>query len=114
MSFAASLPNGARVLLLTVAWIGLAVLKNMAVHELALAVTYYGVTAESIASVEGDRSFSVCETRNVRLPHLSPKGRARAARGQLEINSRVPSTLLWVRCAGVYRLCEGRLHDIHC
>jgi hypothetical protein len=33
------------------------------VHELALAVTYYGVTAESIASVTADKDFSVCETR---------------------------------------------------
>jgi hypothetical protein len=43
------------------------VLKNMAVHELALAVTYYGVTADNIASVDGDKAFSVCETRNVRI-----------------------------------------------
>ena len=34
-------------------------LKNMAVHELCLAVTYYGVTAANIASV--------------RPPHLSPR-----------------------------------------
>lgn len=48
-----------------------AVLKNMTVHELALAVTYYGVTADSIASVDGDEAFSVCETRNVCIPVLS-------------------------------------------
>jgi hypothetical protein len=50
-----------------------AVLKNMAVHELALAVTYYGVTAENISSVDGDKEFSICETRNVRIQlSLSP------------------------------------------
>ena len=38
-------------------------LKNMAVHELALAVTYYGVTAENIASVVADKDYSVCEER---------------------------------------------------
>ena len=48
-----------------------AVLKNMAVHELALAVTYYGVTAETIASVDGNKDFSVCETRNVSMFYIS-------------------------------------------
>lgn len=37
-------------------------LKNMAIHELALAVTFYGVTASNIASVEADKDFSVCKT----------------------------------------------------
>lgn len=37
-------------------------LKNMAIHELALAVTYYGVTVDSIASVEADKGFSSCKT----------------------------------------------------
>ena len=48
-----------------------AVLKNMAVHELALAVTFYGVTADSVVSVDGDKAFSVCETRNVRIRFLA-------------------------------------------
>ena len=38
-------------------------LKNMAVHELALAVTYYGATVDQVQSGEVDRNFSVCETR---------------------------------------------------
>jgi hypothetical protein len=38
-------------------------LKNMAVHELALAVTYYGATVDQVQSVKVDRNFSVCETR---------------------------------------------------
>lgn len=37
-------------------------LKNMAIHELALAVTFYGVTASNIESVEADKYFSVCKT----------------------------------------------------
>jgi len=37
-------------------------LKNMAIHELALAVTFYGVTASNIESVEADKDFSVCKT----------------------------------------------------
>lgn len=37
-------------------------LKNMAIHELALAVTFYGVTVDSIASVEADKVFSSCKT----------------------------------------------------
>ncbi|KAL3794744.1 hypothetical protein HJC23_012754 [Cyclotella cryptica] len=36
-------------------------LKNMAIHELALLVTYYGVTVENIASVEADMEFSSCK-----------------------------------------------------
>jgi len=38
-------------------------LKNMAVHELALLVTFYGVKLETIKSVSADKDFSVCETR---------------------------------------------------
>ena len=37
-------------------------LKNMAIHELALAVTYYGVTVDTIAAVEADKEFSSCKT----------------------------------------------------
>jgi len=37
-------------------------LKNMAVHELALLVTYYGVTAETIESVVADKEYSECLT----------------------------------------------------
>ena len=37
-------------------------LKNMAIHELALLVTYYGVTVDSVASVEADEEFSSCKT----------------------------------------------------
>ena len=37
-------------------------LKNMAIHELAILVTYYGVTVDSIASVEADKGFSSCQT----------------------------------------------------
>ena len=33
-------------------------LKNMAIHELAICVTYYGVTVDSIASVRADRDYS--------------------------------------------------------
>lgn len=33
-------------------------LKNMAVHELALLCTYYGVASDTIASVEADKDFS--------------------------------------------------------
>jgi len=36
-------------------------LKNMAIHELALLVTYYGVTVDSISSVEADKDFSICQ-----------------------------------------------------
>ena len=37
-------------------------LKNMAIHELALLVTFYGVTVETIASVTADKTFSSCKT----------------------------------------------------
>jgi len=37
-------------------------LKNMAIHELALLATYWGVTVDTIASVEPDRDFSRCLT----------------------------------------------------
>eukprot|EP00536_Pseudo-nitzschia_multiseries_P019151 jgi/Psemu1/265156/estExt_Genewise1Plus.C_39770001 len=37
-------------------------LKNMAIHELALAVTYYGVSVDSIASVTADREYSCMKT----------------------------------------------------
>lgn len=37
-------------------------LKNMAIHELALAVTFYGVSVDKIASVEADKDFSRCMT----------------------------------------------------
>jgi predicted dehydrogenase len=37
-------------------------LKNMAIHELAILVTYYGVTVETIASVQADQAFSSCQT----------------------------------------------------
>lgn len=37
-------------------------LKNMAIHELALAVTFYGVSVDTIASVEADRDYSICKT----------------------------------------------------
>lgn len=37
-------------------------LKNMAIHELALLVTYYGVTVDTISSVEADKVFSKCRT----------------------------------------------------
>jgi len=37
-------------------------LKNMAIHELALLATYYGVTVDNIASVEPDAEYSRCLT----------------------------------------------------
>jgi len=37
-------------------------LKNMAVHELALLTTYYGVRADNIASVVADKEYSECLT----------------------------------------------------
>ena len=37
-------------------------LKNMAIHELAILVTYYGVTVDTIASVEADKEYSSCQT----------------------------------------------------
>lgn len=39
-------------------------LKNMAVHELALLVTYYGVRADTLASVVPDKEYSRCLTLN--------------------------------------------------
>jgi len=38
-------------------------LKNMAVHELALLVSFYGVSVDTIQSVEADKAFSKCEKR---------------------------------------------------
>jgi predicted dehydrogenase len=37
-------------------------LKNMAIHELAILVTYYGVTVDTIDRVEADKEFSSCKT----------------------------------------------------
>jgi len=37
-------------------------LKNMAIHELALLATYWGVTVDTIESVEPDAGFSSCQT----------------------------------------------------
>ena len=37
-------------------------LKNMAIHELALLATYYGVTVDNIASVVPDAEYSRCLT----------------------------------------------------
>lgn len=37
-------------------------LKNMAIHEIALLVTYYGVSVDTIAEVQLDREFSECLT----------------------------------------------------
>lgn len=37
-------------------------LKNMAIHELAILVTYYGVTVDTIAKVQADPEFSSCKT----------------------------------------------------
>ncbi|MGK3743316.1 MAG: hypothetical protein ACI90V_010172 [Bacillariaceae sp.] len=37
-------------------------LKNMAIHELAIAVTYYGVTVETIAEVIADKEYSSLQT----------------------------------------------------
>jgi predicted dehydrogenase len=37
-------------------------LKNMAIHELALLATYWGVTVDTIAKVEPDAAFSRCLT----------------------------------------------------
>mmetsp|Transcript_25357 Transcript_25357/g.53573 ORF Transcript_25357/g.53573 Transcript_25357/m.53573 type:complete len:365 (-) Transcript_25357:66-1160(-) len=37
-------------------------LKNMAIHELALAVTFYGVSVENIAAVEADKDYSSCKS----------------------------------------------------
>lgn len=37
-------------------------LKNMAIHELAILVTFYNVRVDTIASVEADKIFSSCKT----------------------------------------------------
>ena len=37
-------------------------LKNMAIHELALLVTFYGVSTETIEKVEADKEYSSCQT----------------------------------------------------
>jgi hypothetical protein len=37
-------------------------LRNQAVHELCLLVTYYGLRADNIASVKPDYDFSSCQT----------------------------------------------------
>jgi hypothetical protein len=37
-------------------------LKNMAIHELALLVSFYDVTVENIASCVADKDFSSCQT----------------------------------------------------
>ncbi|ACI65466.1 predicted protein [Phaeodactylum tricornutum CCAP 1055/1] len=37
-------------------------LKNMAIHELAILATFYDVTVDNIASVHVDREFSLCQT----------------------------------------------------
>eukprot|EP00535_Pseudo-nitzschia_heimii_P008914 CAMPEP_0197188698 /NCGR_PEP_ID=MMETSP1423-20130617/18309_1 /TAXON_ID=476441 /ORGANISM="Pseudo-nitzschia heimii, Strain UNC1101" /LENGTH=366 /DNA_ID=CAMNT_0042640605 /DNA_START=22 /DNA_END=1122 /DNA_ORIENTATION=+ len=37
-------------------------LKNMAIHELAICVTYYGVTVDTIASVQVDKEYSSVRT----------------------------------------------------
>mmetsp|Transcript_40123 Transcript_40123/g.69816 ORF Transcript_40123/g.69816 Transcript_40123/m.69816 type:complete len:418 (-) Transcript_40123:117-1370(-) len=37
-------------------------LKNMAIHELALLATYYGVTVDNIDSVDVDKDYSSCQT----------------------------------------------------
>lgn len=38
------------------------ILKNMAIHELAIAVSFYGVTADNILTVVVDKEFSKCLT----------------------------------------------------
>merc|ERR1719247_3623023 len=37
-------------------------LKNMAIHELALLVTYYGVKGDNIKTVTPDKAYSSCQT----------------------------------------------------
>jgi predicted dehydrogenase len=37
-------------------------LKNMAIHELALLVSFYDVTVENVESVTADKGFSSCQT----------------------------------------------------
>jgi len=39
-------------------------LKNMAIHELALLVSFYGVTVETIDKCVADKEFSSCQTLN--------------------------------------------------
>ena len=39
------------------------ILKNMAIHELALLVTYFDCTVDSLAKVEAKKAYSSCETR---------------------------------------------------
>jgi hypothetical protein len=46
-------------------------LKNMAVHELALLVTFYGVTSANIAAVVPDKAYSSCQVGKLE----TPKGR---------------------------------------
>ncbi|KAH8098580.1 hypothetical protein JL720_1537 [Aureococcus anophagefferens] len=38
-------------------------LKNMAIHELALLVTFFGVTSDTLGDVVADKAYSSCETR---------------------------------------------------
>jgi len=38
-------------------------LKNMAIHELALLVTFFGVNADTLGGVVADAAYSSCETR---------------------------------------------------
>jgi len=38
-------------------------LKNMAIHELALLVTFFGVNSDTLADVKADTAYSSCETR---------------------------------------------------
>jgi len=45
-------------------------LKNMAIHELALLVSFYDVSVDTIASVKADKDFSSCQTL------VGPSGKA--------------------------------------
>ena len=38
------------------------ILKNMAIHELACLVTFFGVNVDTLASVVADKHYSICET----------------------------------------------------
>jgi predicted dehydrogenase len=38
------------------------ILKNMAIHELAILVTYYGVSVDTIATVQADKAYSSLKT----------------------------------------------------
>lgn len=38
------------------------ILKNMAIHEISIAVSFYGVTADNILTVVADKDFSKCLT----------------------------------------------------